>query len=177
MNKSQSIKLLESEGWTKADAIRALEVIDFSTNPDEITIRRAISPFTGSELIRRQRLQAAQKGLVTKKSNEIERNNQEYAAKVEQLKKYQKQQNEKYETDIKSLTDTNRVLEMKIKNITTQNHELMQVNDQLKKDNKALKNLIDEIKLKLAINTKKLLQYKDSEIRQALIIMFKSTLG
>ncbi|WP_100899602.1 hypothetical protein [Nostoc flagelliforme] len=56
MNKSQSIKLLESEGWTKADAMRALEVIDFSTNPDEITIRRAISPFAGSELIKRQRL-------------------------------------------------------------------------------------------------------------------------
>ncbi|WP_138500048.1 hypothetical protein [Nostoc sp. PA-18-2419] len=177
MNKSQSIKLLESEGWTKADAIRALEVIDFSTNPDEITIRRAISPFAGSELIKRQRLQAAHKGLVTKKSNEIERNNQEYTAKVEQLKKYQKQQNEKYETDIKSLTDTNRVLEMKMNKITAQNKELIQVNEQLKKDNKVLKNLIDEIRLKLAINTKKLLQYEDSEIRQALIIMFKSTLG
>ncbi|MDZ8083241.1 MAG: hypothetical protein RMX35_29770 [Nostoc sp. DcaGUA01] len=83
MNKSQSIKLLESEGWTKADAMRALEIIDFSTNPDEITIRRAVSAFAGSELIKRQRLQAAQKGLVTKKSKEIEKNNQEYAAKIE----------------------------------------------------------------------------------------------
>ncbi|MEH2143030.1 hypothetical protein [Nostoc sp.] len=45
MNKSQSIKLLESEGWTKADAMRALEVIDFSGNADEITIRRAVSAF------------------------------------------------------------------------------------------------------------------------------------
>ncbi|MBD2515994.1 hypothetical protein H6G93_13405 [Nostoc sp. FACHB-973] len=177
MNKSQSIKLLESEGWTKADAMRALEVIDFSTNPDEITIRRAISAFAGSELIKRQRLQAAQKGLVTKKSNEIEKNNQEYAVKIEQLNKYQKQENQKYEGEIEKLSDTNKVLETKIKNITIQNNELMQANEQLKKDNKALKNLIDEIRLKLAMNTKKLLQYEDSEIRQALIIMFKSTLG
>lgn len=102
MNKSQSIKLLESEGWTKADAMRALEVIDFSANPDEITIRRGISLFAGSELIKRQRLQAAQKGLVTKKSNEIEKNNQEYAAKIEQLKKSQKQEHQKYETEIKN---------------------------------------------------------------------------
>ncbi|RCJ25688.1 hypothetical protein A6S26_15210 [Nostoc sp. ATCC 43529] len=177
MNKSQSIKLLENEGWTKADAMRALEVIDFSTNPDEITIRRAISPFAGSELIKRQRLQAAQKGLVTKKSNEIEKNNQEYAAKIEQLKKYQKQENEKYETEIQNLSDTNKVLEIKLKGINAQNSELIHANEELKKDNKALKNLIDEIRLKLAMSTKKLLQYDDSEIRQALIIMFKSTLG
>ncbi|MDZ8239986.1 MAG: hypothetical protein RMZ69_23010 [Nostoc sp. ChiQUE01a] len=177
MNKSQSIKLLESEGWTKADAMRALEIIDFSTNPDEITIRRAVSAFAGSELIQRQRLQAAQKGLVTKKSKEIEKNNQEYAAKIEQLKKYQKQENEKHGGEIQNLADTNKVLEMKLQTINAQNNELIQANEQLKKDNKALKNLIDEIRLKLAINTKKLLQYKDSEIRQALIIMFKSTLG
>ncbi|MFN6502116.1 MAG: hypothetical protein RMX65_034710 [Nostoc sp. DedQUE01] len=177
MNKSQSIKLLESEGWTKADAMRALEIIDFSTNPDEITIRRAVSAFAGSELIKRQRLQAAQKGLVTKKSKEIEKSNQEYAAKIEQLKKYQKQENEKYGGEIQNLADTNKVLEMKLQTINAQNNQLIQANEQLKKDNKALKNLIDEIRLKLAINTKKLLQYKDSEIRQALIIMFKSTLG
>jgi hypothetical protein len=31
----------------------ALEVIDFGANLDEITIRRAISPFAGSELTKR----------------------------------------------------------------------------------------------------------------------------
>ncbi|MBD2725363.1 hypothetical protein H6G96_03265 [Nostoc sp. FACHB-892] len=55
-DKSESIKLLESHGWTKADAICALEAIDFGANLDEITIRRAISPFAGSELTKRQRL-------------------------------------------------------------------------------------------------------------------------
>ncbi|MFN6570886.1 hypothetical protein [Dendronalium sp. ChiSLP03b] len=177
MNKSQAIKLLESEGWTKADAMRALEVIDFRINPDEITIRRGISSFAGSELSKRQRLQAAQKGMVTKKTKEIERNNQEYATKIEEVKKYKKQEQEKSEAEIQRLSDTNKVLEMKIKTINSHNNELIQANDQLKQDNKALKNLIDEIRLKLAINTKKLLQYEDSEIRKALIIMFKSTLG
>lgn len=83
MNKRQAIKLLNDDGWTKADAIRALESIDFRTDPDELTIRRRTSPFAGSELKQRQRLQAAQKGLVTKKIKEIK----EYAAKIDQYEK------------------------------------------------------------------------------------------
>ncbi|BAY10753.1 hypothetical protein [Calothrix sp. NIES-2098] len=177
MNKSQAIKLLQNEGWTQADAIRALEVINFNTNPDEITIRRAISSFAGSELINRQRLQAAQKGMVTKKNKEIEKNKQEYAAKIDQLNNYQKQEREKYEAEIQRLSDQNKSLDLQLNTIKSQKNELIQVNDQLKKDNKALKNLIDAIKLKLAIDTKRLLQYEDSEIRKALINMFKSTLG
>ncbi|UKO96663.1 hypothetical protein [Nostoc sp. UHCC 0870] len=177
MNKSQAIKLLENEGWTKADAMRALEVIDFQINPDEITIRRAISRFAGTELINRQRLQAAQKGMVTKKNKEIERTHQEYTAKINQLNQSYQQEQEKYTYEVQNLLDTNKVLETKLKNANIQNSELVQANKQLQNDNKVLKNLIDEIKLKLAINTKQLLQYEDSEIRKALIHMFKSTLG
>ncbi|MEH1907308.1 MAG: hypothetical protein V7L05_14220 [Nostoc sp.] len=177
MNKSQAIKLLESEAWTKADAMRALEVIDFSTNPDEITIRRAISPFAGSELIKRQRLQAAQKGIVTKKTKEIETKQQEYAAKIDQFQKYPQQEREKYEVEIQTLSQKNNILEVEIKTIYSQNKNLIEVNEQLKKDNKALKNLVDQIRLKLAINTKKILQSEDSEIRKAVITFFKWTLG
>ncbi|MHC5935243.1 hypothetical protein [Nostoc sp.] len=177
MNKSQAIKLLESEAWTKADAMRALEVIDFSTNPDEITIRRAISPFAGSELIKRQRLQAAQKGMVTKKTKEIESKQQEYAAKIDQFQKYPQQEREKYEVEIQTLSQKNNILEVEIKTIYSQNKNLIEVNEQLKKDNKALKNLVDQIRLKLAINTKKILQSEDSEIRKAVITFFKWTLG
>ena len=72
MNKSEATQLLVREGWTKADALRALERVDFNQNPDELTIRRAISLFAGPELINRQRLQAAQKGMVTKRTKEIE---------------------------------------------------------------------------------------------------------
>jgi len=177
VNKSEAIKLLESEAWTKADAMRALEVIDFSTNPDEITIRRAISPFAGSELIKRQRLQAAQKGIVTKKTKEIESKQQEYAAKIDQFQKYPQQEREKYEVEIQALSQKNNILEVEIKTIYSQNQNLIEVNEQLKKDNKALKNLVDQIRLKLAINTKKILQSEDSEIRKAVITFFKWTLG
>lgn len=167
MNKFEAIKLLESEGWTKADAIRALGLINFKINPDELTIRKAISQFAGSELYKRQRLQAAQKAIVTKKDREIE-----------QYKKSQpKIENTQYEAKIKSLASENKLLEIELEKLTSKNNELIKVNDLLKKDNKALKNIVDAIKLKLTIDTKKLLQYEDSEIRKALVKWFQSTLG
>ena len=177
MKKPQAIKLLEGEGWTKADAIRAVEVIDFNTNPDELTIRRAISSFSGSELYKRQRLQAAQKALVTKKTKEIERKDKEYAAKTAQWEKEQKPESERGAAEFQVLASKNQTLEVKVKTLLSQNNELIDVNNQLKKDNKALKNLVDQIKLQLAKDTKKLLQYEDSEIRKALVKLFKWTLG
>lgn len=103
MNKSQAIKLLKNEGWTEADAKRALEVIDFNANPDELTIRRTISSFAGSELIKRQRLQAAQKGMVTKKTKEIEQKDEEYVTKINQYEESLKRAKEKYESEIQAL--------------------------------------------------------------------------
>ncbi len=163
VNKSQAIKLLEVEGWTKADAIRALEVIDFNANPDEILIRRSVSMFAGSELNKRQRLQAAQKGMVTKRNKEIELKDIEYNAQINQLEKEQKQEREK--------------LEAKIQSLFSHNNELTVAYEELKKDNKNLKNIVDKIKLKLAIDVKNLLQYEDSEIRRALVKWFKGTQG
>ncbi len=148
MNKLDTIKILESEGWTKADAVRALEKIDFSNDPDELTIRRAISLFAGLELIKRQRLQAAQKGMVTKKVKEIE------------------------VKDKKSIE-----LENNSKELVFQNDQLEKANVRLKKDNKYLKNLIDAIKLKMTIDMQKMMQYEDSEIRKALVKWFNSTQG
>ena len=107
MNKLDTIKILEREGWTKADAVRALEKIDFSNDPEELTIRRAISLFAGLELIKRQRLQAAQKGIVTKKVKEIE------------------------VKDKKSIE-----LENNAKELFSQNDQLEKANVRLKKDNK-----------------------------------------
>lgn len=178
VNKSQAIKLLQAEGWTKKDAERALAVINFNTNNiDELTIRRAISPFAGSELINRQRLQAAQKRLVTKKTKEIEQKEEEYAAQIHRYKKNQQQEWVNYEAEIQSLTFKNDALEAKYKILVSENNQLTKANEQLKKDNKILKNLVDEIKLQLAMNTKKLLQYEDSEIRKELVKLFKWTLG
>ncbi len=141
VNRTDAIRLLEQEGWTRADAIRALEGVDFNQSPDELTIRRVVSLFAGPELIKRQRLQAAQKGMVTKKTKEIEGKEQQVIM------------------------------------LASEKQELVEVNDQLKKDNKALKNLIDQIKLKIAIDVKNLLRYEDSEIRRALAKWFKSTQG
>ncbi len=166
MNKLQAIALLVSEEWTKADAIRALEGMDFATNPDELTIRRAISPFSGAELINRQRLQAAQKSLVTKKNKEIER--------IEEAHKLEK---EKFEAKGQSSSSKDNFLEAKVKALVSKNDELIKVNDELKKDNKALKNLVDRIRLKTAIDVKNLLKYEDSEIRRALAKWFKGTQG
>jgi hypothetical protein len=71
----------------------------------------------------------------------------------------------------------NTSLEIQVKKLISEKAELFQANEGLKKDNKALKNLVDEIKLKIAISTKQILKYEDSEIRQALVKFFSWTLG
>ncbi|MEA5539473.1 hypothetical protein VB834_10545 [Limnoraphis robusta Tam1] len=87
MNKSEAIKLLTKEGWTQADAKRALDKIDFSENPNEETILQKTLLFAGPEVKKLRRSHAAQKGLVTKKNNEIERIEKEYAAKIYQCER------------------------------------------------------------------------------------------
>lgn len=158
MNKQEAIELLNSEGWTKADAKRALELIDFKTNPDvdEIIIRRAASKFAGFELIHRQNLQRAQKAVVTKRNNEIKT----YLAQIEQLAAVEGQNNQQ---EIEEL-----------KNKITQ---LIEVNDILKKDNRNLKNIVDEIRLKLTIEFKHMLKLENSQIKEAMVKLLKSTLG
>ncbi len=166
MNKLQAIELLVSEKWTKEDAKRALVGVDFSANPDELTIRKATSLFSGTELIHRQRLQAAQKTQVTKKTNEIERLEKAHELEIEKLK-----------AKIQNPSSKDEFLEAKVKALASQNDELIRVNDGLKKDNKALKNLVDRIRLKTAIDVKNLLKYEDSEIRRALAKWFKGIEG
>lgn len=158
MNKQEAIGLLNSEGWTKADAKRALELIDFKVNTDvdELTIRRAASQFAGAELVTRQNLQRAQKTMVTKKNKEI----QKYIVQIEELASGQGVDNQK---QIKELKD-------KIS-------KLIEANDTLKKDNKNLKNIVDQIRLKLTIETKHILNLKDSEVKKGIVKLLKSTLG
>ncbi|MGD1949275.1 MAG: hypothetical protein ACFB14_06475 [Leptolyngbyaceae cyanobacterium] len=81
------------------------------------------------------------------------------------------------EADIKRLSAEKKILAGKVQTLTTHNDELVEANMQLKKDNKELKNVVDQIRLRLARDTKMLLQYEDSEIRKALIRMFRWTLG
>ena len=197
MDKAEIIKLLQSEDWTKADALRAVESIDFSTNPDELSIRRNISGrFAGSELIKRQREQAAQKGAVTRKTNQIELLQREYQADIKQrdlqlalLKKQvigadspeQAQQIElmqqQYRVIIEQRDSQNQQLLARVKELEVDNRSLTKVNSELKKDNKSLKNIVDSIRLQIAKEMKGILKNQDSDLRQAILKLFKSTQG
>jgi len=87
------------------------------------------------------------------------------------------QEQEKLEAQIKQLSDQGKILSGKVQSLTTHNDELVDANEKLKKDNKDLKNIVDQIRLRLARDTKMLLEYEDSEIRKALIRLFRWTLG
>lgn len=81
------------------------------------------------------------------------------------------------ERDIEKLNMENQRLSQQLQGLTARNDELTEANSILKKDNKELKNVVDQIRLQLAKNTKELLQYEDSEIRKALVRVFRWTLG
>lgn len=158
MNKKEAIALLNDEGWTKADAKRALELLDFKLNLelDELTIRQAASKFAGVQLDERQRLQAAQKGMVTKKNKKI----QQYVTQIKELAANGGGDNQE-----------------EIKELKTKVSELVKANDLLKKDNKAMKDIVDEIRFKLTVGIKNVLILPDSQIKKGLIKLLKATLG
>jgi chromosome segregation ATPase len=87
------------------------------------------------------------------------------------------QEQQALKTQVQQLEDNKKTLSGKVQNLTAQNDELVDANEQLKKDNKDLKNIVDQIRLRLARDTKMLLEYEDSEIRKALIRLFRWTLG
>lgn len=104
---------------------------------------------------------------------DLERSREELGARKEGLSKEQAE----LEAEIDQLTLENQALASKVQVLTTHNDELIEANDQLKKDNKELKNVVDQIRLRLARDTKMLLQYEDSELRKAMIRLFRWTLG
>lgn len=92
-------------------------------------------------------------------------------------KRILEEEQRKLEAEVQSLSSKNQFLISKIQSLNTQNQELTTANTQLKKENKDLKNMVDQIRLRLARDTKMLLQYEDSEIRKAVIRLFRWTLG
>lgn len=68
-------------------------------------------------------------------------------------------------------------LKDEIQQLNDRNRELNNVNQQLMKDNKDLKNTVDQIRLRLAQKINELLRYEDSEIRKGLIELFRWTGG
>lgn len=77
----QAIQYAKRFGWTGADAKRAFANIDLS-NADELALLMAMADFAGPTLSERQRLQGAQKGLVTKKEKYIKQIEQDFSEKV-----------------------------------------------------------------------------------------------
>lgn len=71
MKKTEAENWAASRGWTKADAKRAFELANLSFPQPEDVILISLIDFAGPELKKRQGLQAAQKGQVTKKKKEI----------------------------------------------------------------------------------------------------------
>jgi hypothetical protein len=180
MDKSEIIKILQSEDWTKADALRAVESINFSSNPDELTIRRNISSqFAGRELIKRQREQAAQKGMVTRKTNQIALLEQQYQADIKQRDlQLARSKQQVIGADSPEQSDShNQQLLARVKELEVDNRSLTKVNAELKKDNKSLKNIVDSIRLQIAKDMKGILKHQDSDLRQAILKLFKSTQG
>ncbi len=179
MNKSTAIKLLNSEGWTKEDAKRALASIDFKVtpNPDEIIIRQATSKFAGSELINRQRLQAAQKTLVTKRNKKI----QEYIIELEEYKSQLKtigNGNPELQVQVVQLTEAINSLKNTNQSLLKENQKLTEANHVLQKDNKNLKNIKDMIQLQLTVEIKEMIKMNDiKEIKKRLYKLLKSILG
>jgi chromosome segregation ATPase len=103
----------------------------------------------------------------------LENTNQSLATRKQQLES----DRQALSREIQKITAENEALSNTVTDLTVRTDELTDANDQLKKDNKALKNTLDAIKLRLAKDVKQLLRYEDSEIRKALMKLFNSTLG
>ena len=81
MTKTEAITFAKKFNWTAADAERAFDGLDFK-KADEQDLLLALVNFAGPLLLERQRLQAAQKTQVTKKTNYIKKIETDFANKV-----------------------------------------------------------------------------------------------
>lgn len=82
--------MAQEHGWTIADAERAYQAANITfgqETPSHQEIILALVNFAGPELKRRQGLQAAQKGLVTKRNNYIQELESNYSQTIEEIKK------------------------------------------------------------------------------------------
>jgi uncharacterized protein (DUF3084 family) len=98
-------------------------------------------------------------------------------ASLEERKKQLEAEQRNLEAEVQNLSSQNQSLVSKVQTLITEKDELTIANTQLKKENKDLKNIVDQIKLRLARDTKALLEYEDSQIRRAMIRLFRWTLG
>ena len=86
MKKKDAIKFATNFNWTKADAERAFKEINLKEASQQ-TLLLAMAEFSGSELLKRQNLQKAQKAQVTKNRKYIKKIELEFAETVEAQEK------------------------------------------------------------------------------------------
>ncbi|MEM9215595.1 MAG: hypothetical protein AAGD25_14785 [Cyanobacteria bacterium P01_F01_bin.150] len=96
---------------------------------------------------------------------------------LSQRKQFLAQEKATLESEIQTLANYNKGLKSKVQGLTADKAELTEANKELKQDNKDLKNIVDQIRLRLAKDMNELLQYEDSQIRRAMIRLFRWTLG
>jgi chromosome segregation ATPase len=155
----------------------------------ESTVGRLVEAFVGknSELAQNNRQLGWRRGQAEKKFEQLQAEHQQLEMAIAEQEKANQvlgdrvtvlsEKRKTLETEVQQLTTDNQNLSLKTQALITRNDELTVANDQLKKDNKELKNVVDQIRLRLARDTRMLLQYEDSEIRKALIRLFRWTLG
>ena len=86
MKKKDAIEFAKRFCWTVKDAERAFAEVYFK-EANEQTLLLAMAKFAGSELLKRQQLQAAQKTQVTRNRNYIRRIELEFTETVEAQEK------------------------------------------------------------------------------------------
>ncbi|MFM2430995.1 MAG: hypothetical protein RLZZ511_2208 [Cyanobacteriota bacterium] len=82
LTSQQAIQQATEFGWTIADAKRALEGQSYPL--DRAGLIQALCQYAGKELATRQRLQAAQKAQVTRKTNYIEKIETAHAVAIQE---------------------------------------------------------------------------------------------
>jgi predicted nucleic acid-binding Zn-ribbon protein len=75
------------------------------------------------------------------------------------------------------LTDRLKMLEREMNTLASDNKKLVEVNDELKKDNNEMKNIVDAIRLRFSLEVEQVLKSDNNGIRKAIIQMYKSVLG
>jgi uncharacterized protein (DUF3084 family) len=104
---------------------------------------------------------------------QIEDSNQTLGQRKRQLE----QETTTLQAQVDRLTARSQQLEGQVKTLNSENRELVNVNDELKQDNRRLKNLLDAIRLKFSQEMRQVLKTEDSEIRKAIVKLYKSILG